>query len=194
MEEVKKRHEVISLAASGQLSSFIPPVVAWELCHLQLRMICELFALGSLLAHGDIKDTQTKRLRTAYQADWIVGQIERIHPNFYPRPSKVVRDKSGADTVEPITSGYLTKSDLLALYHECGGVLHRGNFQKLFGQPHKQQLDFKRVAAWTDKIVTLLNHHQIAFIDPTRELWVTMQTEDGRAQAAIMEEMVGESR
>jgi hypothetical protein len=62
MEEIKRRGEAIRITASGQLADRIPPRMAEELCYLQLRMICELIALGSLVAHGDIKVTRAKKM------------------------------------------------------------------------------------------------------------------------------------
>jgi hypothetical protein len=52
MEEIKIRQQVISTILERKLS--LPVRVAHELCYLQLRMICELIAIGCLVAHGDI--------------------------------------------------------------------------------------------------------------------------------------------
>jgi hypothetical protein len=59
MEEVKIRLNCIAMAAAG--ATGLPHPLARELCFLQLRMICELIALGCLVAHGDIEATKVNK-------------------------------------------------------------------------------------------------------------------------------------
>jgi hypothetical protein len=80
--------------------------------------------------------------------------------------------------VMPITSGFLTKEELLQLYGECGNYLHRGTIRQLLGS-WEPALDFGKIALWNKKIVTLLNHHQIQTSQIDMQIWVLMQTEDG---------------
>jgi hypothetical protein len=56
MEELKARHAVVSkVLIDARESQFVlTPYVLGELCFLQLRMMCELIALGCLLVHGDV--------------------------------------------------------------------------------------------------------------------------------------------
>ena len=65
MEEVKIRLSCIEIAVSGKL--FLPSKIVEEICYLQLRMLCELIALGCLTAHGDI--AKSKSLQKAWAAD-----------------------------------------------------------------------------------------------------------------------------
>ena len=104
-----------------------------EFAYLQLRMICELIALGCLAAHGDIEGARTAKLRRSYEADGILKALEKLHPDFYPKPSRQShdRDAKGIWRLEPIKSGFLTKQELFRLYGECGRFLHRGNLQAL---------------------------------------------------------------
>lgn len=191
MEEIKHRNHVINIVASGKLADAIPPRAAEELCYLQLRMICELIALGSLVAHGDIKATRTRKLSKRYEADWILKTMDRLHPNFYPRPSRQIHDTSGkVKSIEPIASGFLTRPELSKLYHECGGALHRGTLESVLSGKAKKRPDFKRILSWMERIVTLLNHHQIALIDATHEYWIIMHAEqDGKVHGFLMKEI-----
>lgn len=53
MNEVKVRIAAIDAGTGGLLGALPAPIVQ-EHCYLQLRMCCELIALGCLVAHGDI--------------------------------------------------------------------------------------------------------------------------------------------
>ena len=186
MEEIKRRVDVIQRSAGGQLA--IPPMAAFELCYLQLRKVCEVFALACIAAHGDIPEVRTNLLQKSYNADQIIKQLERLHPNFYPIPTKQVLDPMTGRPVSVVLvgSGFLTKDDLLGLYGECGNYLHRGSIRQLLTN-WEHKLDFEGVKAWVEKIVTLLNHHQIEIRQPGQQLWVLMHgKDDGKVHWFIM--------
>jgi hypothetical protein len=126
MEEITRRHKIIDDVVTSTIQ--LPERIAEELCFLQLRMICELIALASLAAHGDIAATRAGKIRDAIKADWIMNAMGKIHPNFYPRPSEQVLDTTGVVVgVKFVSAGFLTKQELRKLYHECGEILHRGS-------------------------------------------------------------------
>ena len=110
---------------------------------------------------------RTNLLQKSYNADQIIKQLERLHPNFYPIPTKQVLDPMTGRPVSVVLvgSGFLTKDDLLGLYGECGNYLHRGSIRQLLTN-WEPKLDFEGVKAWVEKIVTLLNHHQIEIRQP----------------------------
>jgi hypothetical protein len=58
MEEAKIR--AFSINNATNVPNRLPPPLVREYCFLQLRMLCELIALGCLVAHSDIKATQAK--------------------------------------------------------------------------------------------------------------------------------------
>jgi hypothetical protein len=189
MEEIKRRVDVIRRVQDG--TCVMPPIAAFELCYLQLRKICEVFALACLAAHGDIPGVRTKILQKTYNADLIIKQLAGLHPQFYPVPGKQRLDPITQKPVEviPITSGFLTKNELLSLYGECGNYLHRGSIRQLLTK-WEPTLHFDKVVTWIEKIVTLLNHHQIQTSRSGTQLWVLMHDKDlGRVHWAIMTEM-----
>ncbi len=125
MEEIKRRQLVIGQVLGHTIS--MPQMAAFEFCYMQLRKICEVFALGCLAAHGDIPEVRSK-LQSTYNADQIMKQLTRIHSRFYPVPSKQTVDQVTQRPIQvtPITAGFLTKDELLTLYGQCGNYLHRG--------------------------------------------------------------------
>ncbi len=163
MEEVKIRVAWIDLAYSGKTG--LHPHAVREFCFLQLRMLCELIALGCLAAHGDITAAQTSKLRKEYAADRIVAALEALHPTFYPKPVKQVLVRPHFFNMENVTSGYLTKEELMILYTRAGAVLHRGSIKKLLKPVMPHQTDFQDILNWTVKLQMLLNQHLVALFD-----------------------------
>jgi hypothetical protein len=188
MEEMKRRHSVIAQVLNH--TTPMPQMAAFEFCYLQLRKICEVFALGCLAAHGDIPEVRSKLLQKTYNADQIMKQLTRIHSRFYPVPSKQTLDQVTQKPIEvtPITTGFLTKDELLTLYGECGNYLHRGTIRQLLGK-WEPTLDFEKIGVWISKIVTLLSHHQIQTSQADTQIWVLMHAEDGKVHWSIMKEL-----
>jgi hypothetical protein len=189
MEEIKRRVEVLRRVGDGTCP--MPPMAAFEFGYLQLRKICEVFALACLTAHGDIPGVRTRLLQKTYDADQIIKQLAKLHPQFYPVPSEQRLDPVTKQPIQvaPVTSGFLTKDELLSLYGECGNYLHRGTIRQLLTK-WEPTPDFKKIAAWIAKFVTLLNHHQIQTSDPGTQLWVLMHDKDsGRVHWAIMKQL-----
>jgi hypothetical protein len=180
MDEVKVRIASINAALVG--GTGLPPLILREFCFLQLRMLCELIALGCLTAHGDIEETT--RLRKQYAADRIVGELERLHPTFYPWPLREV----GPKQFEGINEGFLTKVDLIKLNGECGNVLHRGSLKKLLS-PREASGDLCDVAKWGNRITTLLGIHGLLLIYSNTSFLCMLQNIDNgnNVQIVIME-------
>ena len=155
MEEAKARLDSITYTLNGDTG--LPEIFADEFCTLQLRMLCEVIALGCLVAHGDIQETHTRRLSQVYAADKICERLEALHPDFYPRPVRQVEpDPPRNFGIEDITTGYLTKPELIELVtKKCGPGLHRGTTKDL----GLKSLDPEEIYAYTIKIRTLLDIH-----------------------------------
>src|SRR3981189_3171362 len=88
MDEAKARIETIDFVLNR---SGMPQMFAQEIGYLQLRMLCEIVALGCLIAHGDITRIDLKQLEREYLADRIIKRMTALHANFYPRPVTISR-------------------------------------------------------------------------------------------------------
>lgn len=192
MEELKERHAAVDFIVENTKRGvfILSPLIVGEVCFLQLRMICELIALGCLLIHGDIPATRTKKMQKAYAADWIIDRLEELHPSFYPKPGEQVHDSSGkVIELKDKTTPYLTKAELLRLYTSCGDKLHRGNLKNITGS---RKFDFAQMTIWLDKIRELLNHHQIPLVDGEHQIWVIMfGKDDGKVHSHVMRRVAG---
>jgi len=186
MEELKRRRNIVADVLAKKIN--LPQGIAVELSYLQLRMICELIALACLAAHGDIPATRSGKMQKAYAPGSILAELEKLHAQFYPVPGKQIRSQEGRPIeVKSVTSGFLTKSDLLDLWAECGDRLHRGSMKNI-ARPFV--VDFGRIGEWDQKILTLLSHHQIQLKNPNHQLWIIMQAEsNGRVHATLMEKI-----
>ena len=202
MEVIKMRTKfMVDLANKPEV---LPGFSVAEIIQLQIRMICETLAMACLVAHGDIEGARTNRLASAYQADFIMNALEKLHPRFYPRATKqLLRPDGSVGGMEDIKDGFLTKAALLKSYHDAGDFLHVGSLSDIEARKQRR-LDTNTVAEWTRKIGILLSHHNIFLADqpgetpigylgtgepaPRRQIIVIMQPQNlGRPQATLFE-------
>ena len=167
MVQIKSRHNVLIDIADNH-----PHFPLWakaEIIQLQVRLICETFALACLVAHGDVVGSRSARMQSAYQADFIIKALESLHPYFYPRPTKqIVKNGKVVGWDEVNDREYLTKDELLKSYREAADFLHLGDLRDI--QTRKQKpFDVAAIQKWSNKVVGLLNHHNIFLADPPDE-------------------------
>lgn len=158
MDEVKVRVNCVDRAVRGQ-TGFPGPIVR-EFCYTQLRLLCELIALGCLVAHGDIPATYAKRLGREWSADTIMGALTGLSPHFYP----IAVRQLGRHGIEGINPMPLPKEALLELYGKSHQYLHRGNVRKLLNSdtPIEVYTNFPEVISWAQKVNDHLSFHLIA--------------------------------
>jgi hypothetical protein len=151
------------------------PPAGWivrECCLLQLRMLCELIALGCLVAHGDIAETHSKRLRKEYSADAIMSEMTKLHAKFFPVPVQQQIDAA-------------TRTDLCTLYARCGDGLHKGNAKKIL-DPMDPKPDNSDLGIWTKKIHGLLSMHMTYLIgDDSYMIGSLRRAQSGKAGVAF---------
>jgi len=186
MSEVKAR--LVIVVNVLQTSYKLPRGVAFELCHLQFRMICELIAIACLSAHGDVPATSSGRMRSAYSADWIIKALAKLRPNFYPEPWHCEADEHGmVKMIAAKQVEFLTKPDLLKLYAESSTVLHRGTM-KTIGPRTTTDAEWAQIKKWSGNIYRLVEEHVIVLSKPAHLLWVVLEDpKDGRCHAYDLE-------
>ena len=176
MDEVKRRVVVIdAFGCRSATTPFVPTNV--ESVYLQLRKILELIAMGSLVANKVEYSKVYSEFSKCWNAKYLLRDIERINPNFYPQP--IIEKPSSEFGVkmkwENKKDGFLTKEDFLKLYEKCGKILHAAN-------PFGSKIDYidyeKSINNWRDKIIGLLNTHIIKLVNNPRTYLIHMK-EDG---------------
>jgi hypothetical protein len=157
------RAHIVTLIIDAAVTALLLPglLSIREFYFLQIRMICELIALGCLVAHGDIKATQTRAFRAAWSPAEIIPRLEKLHPEFFPKPVSPTLIGTRIGHLADASAGALTKDELLVLYGRCGNVLHRGSTHKLLSGNIPVQTHFPAIVRWADKIRKLLEHHVV---------------------------------
>ncbi|HEY0412328.1 MAG TPA: hypothetical protein VGD66_04215 [Allosphingosinicella sp.] len=137
--------------------------MAAEFCLIQLRMICELFAVGCLVAHEKVRATRGTAFRELYNAEKIMAALGKLHADFYPVPVSLA-SQDGHHHATPLTKGFLTKKDLKSIYTFCLEFLHRGKV-KDFLDGKRREYDWGFMIDHADKITRLLSIHYIKMAD-----------------------------
>jgi hypothetical protein len=184
LEEAKLRINSVENALNGRIP--LPGPFLHEYCFLQLRMLCELIAIGCLVLHGDINKNGIGKLRGTWSAEDIIKALENIHPAFYPIPHLQEKTSIGFN-LTAFTDGYLTKDDLKHLVQLSGSHLHRGSLKKILKGRQPTQFNFPDVLEWLKKIGKLLSTHMIPLFEEGTLVLVVLRNlqDDERVQVAF---------
>jgi hypothetical protein len=178
MQEAKDRLGAVNFVLGGQKPSpVLHPRVANELAYLQLRMVCELIALASVMAHGELGVALDSKIRKEDRPGVLLKLLEKLHPESYPRPFRFILNSAGeVVSVQDITTGFLTRDELPKLYGLCGNELHQGDLSKIGLFPPTEK-SAKDILTWCGKVFGLLNSHKIKLYNSSSEILVFMEHE-----------------
>lgn len=182
--ELQRRINVIYDHLNGKTHEQYKIIEVETLC-LQFRKVLEKIALMSLVANKDAYAQQNEKFARHYHAERILNDLERINPDFYPKPIRRIRREDGVYDFTPLTEGFLTKDEFVQIYEKCGGMLHAQN-------PFNTQKDIDAINAlfpvWITKISVLLNEHVMTLTDSNVIIAAIMKRSDnGLPQAVIFE-------
>lgn len=177
MTEIKRRTLVVDAFSQGATHAMYK-ATSVETIYLQFRKILELIAMGSLVANKEVFSQVYEKFTTCWNATYIVKDIERINPHFYPQPIiQQPSNKKGikSEFAKRKSEDHLTKDDLLKLYEKCGAILHSEN-------PYGSQIDYDyydgKVLEWRNKIRNLLNAHEIRLVNDDNLYLIQMGATD----------------
>ncbi len=185
MEAIKIRISAIDAGTLGRLP--LPAQIIREFCFLQIRLICELLALACLVAHGDLE--RASRLRNEWSAERIMGELEKLHPDFFPysvHPLNSHRAKSGISQVTP-RQGELTKAEFLTLYGECNQFLHKGSLKNLLKGNSPVQFTFPDITSKAQRLNDLLELHTVFMIGGDRLILCMLRNADDGGKVHAIE-------
>ncbi|PDQ18381.1 hypothetical protein CN311_25105 [Mesorhizobium sanjuanii] len=181
--EIKYRVEAIDAILEGQLP--LRGRIAEELCYLQLRMICELIAIGCLIIHGNLSAKKADLLKS-YKADWILRVLSEMHPKFFPTPLEPKDSDGSPPAWIHKTDGFMRKGELIEFYNKhAGAKLHRGSARNILKSDGP--LDFPSIKRWRDKIVGLLNRHIITSPDEENICYFIMNDGNDNVHSALFQ-------
>src|ERR1035437_5760601 len=181
--DIKMRTSIISEHLSG-ISTTKYLITEIEFLCFQFRKILELIALSSMVANKEEYSKQHEKFAKHYNARLIIQDLERINPDFYPKPTvQIIKEIDGKKMfdLQSVKEGFLIKEEFLEVYEKCGGMLHAEN-------PFGHKRDIKQLHSefpiWLTKIIKLLNHHNIMLVDgETMVIGLMHGDKDGQPQA-----------
>jgi hypothetical protein len=184
MEEIKIRVKSINTVLAGQIVPPFPAAIAQEHCFVQLRMVCELIAIGCIVVHN--QTSAVNAFEKLWNANDIMGRLEKLNPYFFPRAVSVIRwpDGQGFDIHDAIPEP-LTKEQFLKLYGRCGNALHRGHLRKIATRVPLKEIRLDEITKMLDSIVRLLRAHKISSADYKNHYICVMEDTPGGACAIV---------
>ncbi|HVV55192.1 MAG TPA: hypothetical protein VHC47_07705 [Mucilaginibacter sp.] len=131
-----------------------------EFCCLQIRKMLELISLGSLVMHKNEFEKQSEKYKTFWNPKRILEDIEKINPDFYPKPICIdLKNSTPQNTIlYDMKDGFLKKSDFVTMYNECSKILHNEN---PYGAKTNYEHYRKHIKKWGEEIIYLLKLHMI---------------------------------
>jgi hypothetical protein len=185
MEEARFRVEAMNAGLSGRLP--LPDMILEEFIYLQIRLLCEIVALGCLIAHGDFTQDQLTKLRDEYDADKIIKALAPLNATFFPEAVRITvrppqpTEPLGSVHIDLAPEGsFLTKDELLSLYGRTGNYLHRGKLKRLESRPPYTAVDLATATAYAKKTLGLLDQHRIRSPDNLRHWYCAIKGQDGK--------------
>lgn len=151
-----------------------------EFCVLQIRKILELIVLSSLVSDEDLYREKMGKLEGMWNARYIIRDIERIHPDFYPHPIQIKSHQGDGEPDEfvDMAEPYLTKDKLVEIYQKCGKYLHQASPFVDEGLICRTYLSVKDdLIEWRALIIRLLSTHVIHLYDEEYMWYVVMNIE-----------------
>lgn len=159
MEEVKKRTSVIDFFLAGNGHALYEPTTL-ESIALQIRKILELIAMASLIANKQEYEKVYSNFATAWNAEYLLKDLERINSDFYPKPvvEKPSEEPQVKNQLANRDNDYLTKKEFIKIYKKCAAIMHASN---PLGRKIGYEYYKKSIPEWRQKIINLLNNHQV---------------------------------
>jgi len=187
MEQIKLRMESILFILKKERSTGYKYTDTEFIC-LQFRKILELIALANLVSNKEQYAIMNKNFANHYHAKHILRDIEKVNPNYYPIPTRQIIDKKTKKVKETVNieEGYLTKEEFVTIYDECSELMHAEN---PFASPKQLDILSSKFQSWYNKILILLNHHQLQLVDLNLQIWVIMNTDNGRVSTNLFERL-----
>jgi hypothetical protein len=186
VEEIKIRVKSIQDVITGGISPPFPGLIAQEHCYVQLRMVCELVAIGCIVVHN--QTSEVSAFERLWNAKDIMDRLAKLNPYCFPIAVNIVRHPIGspfAFDIYPATPAPLTKDHFLKLYGRCGDRLHRGHLRKITSSIPAEPVSWVDVGDTLNKIIGLLKAHQISSADYRNHYTCAMENTPGGQCAMI---------
>jgi hypothetical protein len=179
MLEVKARLSVISIMQKADW----PINLRLEVCYLQLRHICELVTIGSVIIQGDYSSD----LGNKYAPGPIFKMLETKYEGSFPQSATVSTTDTGMRIVANSVPDAMTKTELIDLWNKTGDKLHRLKLSKFFNsydtaKPSDQMAEIDLAVT---KLRALLDTHIVPMHNPKTLVLVNLFGAGGDPNASF---------
>jgi hypothetical protein len=184
MEQLKQRLQVVdsTMTMVGQGMHYAGTGPAIEFALLQLRISCELIALGCVAIHSDIP--QTAKLQKMWHAGEIIAAFEKLKEEYFPIAIEDIHFPGRPSQIVHKSDDVLTKEKLLQMYNFFGAKLHAGSF-KDHVRPNKRLYSTAILNDFVRQMKKLLNTHVFQLYEKNRLIRIIMQDPTGRVACNI---------
>jgi hypothetical protein len=167
IQSAKLRLRLVERIASGALKIDHESIDAEFSC-LQIRKCLELIAFSSIAAHKETYADAHADFATHWKPKKLLDKLRRLHPDFYPQPVVVERERGKHVKLSRIMNEYLTEDDFAILYDACSDALHEWNPYR----PDPRVVNLHRpMAEWVERIRRLLEWHVVHLVG-TKDIWI----------------------
>ncbi len=187
MQRIKWRYKAIGDILGGKTKTTYK-VTNIEFCVLQYRKILELIALSSLVPDADLYRQQLDNIDKMWNARYIIKDLERINPNFYPIP--IVSDPKDKSNWLDQDKPYLNKELFIKIYDRCGKFMHEVTPFVSDNDMDKGYFEVeKEFEYWSTLIVNLLSTHTVHLHSETELFYISMGKGDDRPFGNIFQQV-----
>lgn len=148
-----------------------------DLAALELRIVLELVLLGSLVTNR----SEIERVASAlHKHDYARAKklLERVNPDYWPRPAKQVPEGHDRFKHEPTPEGYLTAAAWGRAHGFLSEQLHARNPYKHAPFSEPVNIAYEGAAGIRDQLVNLLNFHEVHLANRDCMLFAMMRTKE----------------
>jgi hypothetical protein len=181
MLEVKARINIISIMKKADW----PLNLSLEVCYLQLRHICDLVTVGSLIIQGDYSSD----LGASYAPGPIFKMLETKYEGSFPQSATVSTTDGGMKITANSVPNAMTKPELIKLWNKTGDKLHRLKISKFFASYDAplSSTEIEEIDVQIKKLRALLDTHIVPMHNPKTLVLVNLFGEGGNPSASFME-------
>lgn len=181
LEEIKRRLALVRGITRGAIGVG-SEAHNYEVVSVNFRKVLELIAFGSLTANKSAYSAAYADFAKHWNAKRLLKNLERIHPEFYPKPLLPPDVQSEGPRhlhFELLSDGFLTREEFVELYNLSSQTIHTRN-------PFSETtttIDFRiSVSDWIIRIESLLRLHLLRLAG-TQHVWVAELSSPGDNKA-----------
>lgn len=179
MHEIRTRLRAIDAIMAAPTADLIKS----ESCFLQLRLSCECLDLACLAAQGDFKSHSA--FKNEYSPVKIFRALERLYPDFFPIPSKMIRTDEDTFHFDDVGAGNtITRAGVEELWERSGDHLHRASMRKYLKRTN--ETDLLSITRAKEHLWNLITGHMVQIEDGSVRLFSSMNRDDDHLECSFL--------